>query len=219
MPDMHRLARGHWLARGHNTPCPAASLSLTLGLQKKDLRETCHAPHPPEAESPPFSASEANSLQEVRDAPSPRPRHVTRATIESGAARGERVALGPKCGNIRSLFSHLGYGQRRFPVCKSRPFALGPQQCPSSVSLGSTQELRIPRFETQPLGLLLRNLSFPFRAMYIISPSKQARLWLGKGLIHLCAVVMDSLSLHPNPVLGDGRWSQARVGVAGLGAG
>lgn len=73
MPDMHRLARGHWLTRGHNTPCPPASLSLTLGLQKKDLRETCHAPHPPEAESPPFSALEANSLQEVRDAPSPRP--------------------------------------------------------------------------------------------------------------------------------------------------
>lgn len=73
MPDMHRLARGHWLARGHNTPCPPASLSLTLGLQKMDLRETYHAPHPPEAESPPFSASEANSLQEVRDAPSPRP--------------------------------------------------------------------------------------------------------------------------------------------------
>lgn len=55
--------------------------------------------------------------------------------------------------------------------------------------------------------------------MYIMSPSKQARLWLGKGLIHLWAIVMDSLSLHPDPVLGDARWSQARVGVAGLGAG
>ena len=52
-----------------------------------------------------------------------------------------------------------------------------------------------------------------------MSPSKQARLWLGKGLIHLWAIVMDSLSLHPDPVLGDARWSQARVGVAGLGAG
>ena len=63
----------------------------------------------------------------------PAPRHVTHATTESRAARGERVALDPKCGNIRSLFSHLGCGQRRFPVCTDRPFAPGPQQCPSSI--------------------------------------------------------------------------------------
>lgn len=163
IPGTLRLAPGHWLAGGQDTLCPPPSLSLTLVLQKTDLRETYHASHPPEAEPPPLSALDAGSLQAMQNSPSPTrplpsrdPGHQ-RERSHKGRKRGLR---GPKCGNFRSLFGHLGCGRKRLPARTYSSSHLGPQMCQFCLA-GFESELPTPWLKTQAFGLLLRNHGFP----------------------------------------------------------
>lgn len=142
MPEMLRMARGHWLAGGQHTLCPPPSLSLTLGLPKTDLRATCHAPHPPEAKPPPLPSRPGKLVPSKRCKTSrhPRPRHVTTAIIESWAARREREALAARSAKTSALsFAILVVGRDGFLSARTAPSRPGPRSCPSSVWLGSTQ--------------------------------------------------------------------------------